>query len=215
MEDSLVNFAMTGKLNFKSLAESIISDLMRIQIRASMTQMLGGSGGLMGMLTSAAGALSGGWTAAGVQASGAITAGVSDWGGVSSVALPPLSSGGYTGDGGKYEPAGIVHRGEYVINAASTRKLGLGYLNSLNGYANGGLVGRGPSAADGFGSLKVEIINNGQPAKVESAQMTRGADGASVLRIVTESILQEVGAQLGEDYGPVGQGARQRARMGM
>jgi len=26
-----------------------------------------------------------------------------------------LAVGGYTGDGGKYEPAGIVHRGEYVI----------------------------------------------------------------------------------------------------
>jgi hypothetical protein len=26
-----------------------------------------------------------------------------------------FASGGYTGDGGKYEPAGIVHKGEYVI----------------------------------------------------------------------------------------------------
>jgi hypothetical protein len=29
--------------------------------------------------------------------------------------LPGLSSGGFTGHGGKYEPAGIVHKGEYVI----------------------------------------------------------------------------------------------------
>lgn len=39
--------------------------------------------------------------------------------------LKGYSSGGYTGDGGKYEPAGIVHRGEYVVNSETTRDLGL------------------------------------------------------------------------------------------
>jgi hypothetical protein len=39
--------------------------------------------------------------------------------------LKGYSSGGYTGDGGKYEPAGIVHRGEYVVNAKTTKDLGL------------------------------------------------------------------------------------------
>lgn len=37
MEDSLVNFVKTGKLDFKSLADSIISDLIRIQVRESVT----------------------------------------------------------------------------------------------------------------------------------------------------------------------------------
>ena len=39
--------------------------------------------------------------------------------------LKGYSSGGYTGNGGKYEPAGIVHRGEYVVNSETTRDLGL------------------------------------------------------------------------------------------
>lgn len=69
-----------------------------------------------------------------------------------------FASGGYTGDGGKYEPAGIVHKGEYVINAAATKRLGLGYLNSLNGYANGGLVGGGGgSAAPGGGDVHISV----------------------------------------------------------
>ncbi|MGK3273566.1 phage tail tape measure protein [Comamonas kerstersii] len=69
-----------------------------------------------------------------------------------------FASGGYTGDGGKYEPAGIVHKGEYVINAAATKRLGLGYLNSLNGYANGGLVGGGalPTVAGG-GDVHISV----------------------------------------------------------
>jgi len=85
-----------------------------------------------------------------------------------------LSSGGYTGDGGKYEPAGIVHRGEYVINAASTRKLGLAYLSRLNGYANGGFVGPGsppdgPSSASGPRVLQVIVQMPQQGATRETA----------------------------------------------
>lgn len=32
-----------------------------------------------------------------------------------------FASGGYTGPGGKYQPAGIVHKGEYVFDQASTK----------------------------------------------------------------------------------------------
>ena len=38
MEDALVNFVMTGKLNFKNLANSIISDMARIAIQQTITK---------------------------------------------------------------------------------------------------------------------------------------------------------------------------------
>ncbi|MBK0403883.1 hypothetical protein I5M27_12885 [Adhaeribacter sp. BT258] len=59
--------------------------------------------------------------------------------------------GGYTGDGGKYEPAGIVHKGEIVWSQEDVRKAG-GVAAaerlrlSLPGYADGGLVARSVSA---------------------------------------------------------------------
>ena len=61
------------------------------------------------------------------------------------VALPAgFADGGYTGPGGKYQPAGIVHAGEYVFTKEQTRKAGVGNLaalaNSLTGYARGGIV---------------------------------------------------------------------------
>lgn len=43
MEDALVRFAQTGELNFKDMANSIIADLIRIQIRASITGPLAGA----------------------------------------------------------------------------------------------------------------------------------------------------------------------------
>lgn len=53
-----------------------------------------------------------------------------------------FSEGGYTGDGGKHEPAGVVHRGEFVIPADVVKRLGVRNLEGLRrGYANGGLVG--------------------------------------------------------------------------
>lgn len=43
---------------------------------------------------------------------------------VSSLAPPDTGfyEGGYTGDGGKYQPAGVVHRGEFVMDAENTKK---------------------------------------------------------------------------------------------
>jgi len=45
LEDALVSFVKTGKLDFKSLADSIISDLIRIQVRSMLAGMFGGGGG--------------------------------------------------------------------------------------------------------------------------------------------------------------------------
>jgi len=43
MEDALVKFVMTGKLNFRDLANSIIADLTRMLIRAAVTRPLFGA----------------------------------------------------------------------------------------------------------------------------------------------------------------------------
>lgn len=62
-----------------------------------------------------------------------------------------FARGGYTGRGGKFSPAGIVHRGEYVLPQEVVRQRGmLSFLerlrrhgvSALPGFADGGLVGR-------------------------------------------------------------------------
>jgi TP901 family phage tail tape measure protein len=46
-------------------------------------------------------------------------------------AVAGFADGGYTGDGGKYTPAGVVHKGEFVINKENTRKY-RGILEQMN-----------------------------------------------------------------------------------
>lgn len=52
------------------------------------------------------------------------------------------SSGGYTGNGGKYQPMGIVHGGEYVMTKEATSRLGVATLNALN-YGKQALIAGG------------------------------------------------------------------------
>lgn len=61
-----------------------------------------------------------------------------------------FSGGGYTGDGGKYEPKGVVHGGEFVFTKEATSRLGPENLYRLmRGYASGGLVGSNGSSGSG------------------------------------------------------------------
>lgn len=201
MEDALVSFVQTGKLDFKSLANSVIADLIRIQIRASLAG--GSGGGLLGSLMGSVVSMFGG--GATPLASSGMTVGGVD-------AMNGYASGGYTGDGGKYEPAGVVHRGEYVINAQSTRKLGLSYLNSLNGYANGGLVGGG-GATGGPGGVVLNI-HNYAGAEIEQRQRT-GVDGQRIIEVFIKQAVSAVAGQLATDSGEVGQAMRARKSMGI
>lgn len=140
MEDALVKFVTTGKLSFTDLANNIVADITRIIIKQQLSNALGvaGSGGnagsgLMGLLGQGIGMLTGGAPSVG-------NAGFGDYSSEGLKAAFGFANGGYTGAGGKFEPAGVVHRGEYVINAESTKRIGLGMLNRMNGYANGGYV---------------------------------------------------------------------------
>ncbi len=147
IQDSLGNSladAMEGK--FSDIGASFKKMLIRMAAEAaaaSITRSLFGD--------NAPGGASKGGSAGGTDAGG--------WIGMAmSFAKTFFADGGYTGSGSKMEPAGIVHAGEYVINAKNTRKLGLGFLDSLNnkGYAEGGLVG----AASGQSQIGTTIVVN-------------------------------------------------------
>lgn len=51
-------------------------------------------------------------------------------------------SGGYAGNGGKYQPKGIFHGGEYIMTKEATSRLGVPLLNALN-YGKNAMLATG------------------------------------------------------------------------
>lgn len=166
MANALTDFVMTGKADFRSLAQSILRDLssmiIKMMIFNSLKAAFGGTevGKFFGF--------SGGGYVGG------------------------YASGGYTGDGGKYQPAGVVHRGEYVITKEATSRLGIGFLNHLNygrGYANGGSVGSIPPT--GYkpmsgGSISVKVINNGEPVNASVEKRQRNGETEITVELIRQ-----------------------------
>jgi hypothetical protein len=134
IENSLVSFAngtKTAKDAFADMATAVLSDLERMMIRmmitAPLAQALGGAFGMGGGLGGLVGMTSAPGAAGVVGANGPFV-------------TPTFATGGFTGSGGKFEAAGIVHRGEYVLDANTTRRIGVPVLDRLRGYADGGFV---------------------------------------------------------------------------
>ncbi len=141
MEDAVVNFALTGKFSFADFTKSILADMARIATQQAASGLLGG---LASWGATAVSAYFGGGGGNGMEAgsAGAVSSnlGASQAGYSSAYGF---SDGGYTGAGGKYDPAGIVHAGEFVLRREVVSQPGmLDYLSALNsrGYADGGLV---------------------------------------------------------------------------
>ncbi|HFX7324895.1 TPA: phage tail tape measure protein [Escherichia coli] len=123
---------LTGsEQNWRSFTRSVLSMMTEILLKQAMVGIVGSIGSAIG------GAASGGASASGGTAIQA------------AAAKFHFATGGFTGTGGKYEPAGIVHRGEFVFTKEATSRIGVGNLYRLmRGYATGGYVGTPGSMAD-------------------------------------------------------------------
>lgn len=122
---------LTGsEQNWRSFTRSVLSMLTEIFLKQAMV-------GIVGRIGSAIGGAFGGGASASTGT--AIQAAAANF---------HFATGGFTGTGGKYEPAGIVHRGEFVFTKEATSRIGVGNLYRLmRGYAEGGYVGAAGSPA--------------------------------------------------------------------
>ncbi|CAM8673342.1 phage tail tape measure protein [Leclercia sp. M-A074-M] len=113
-----------------------------------------------------------------------------------------FAGGGYTGSGGKYEPAGVVHRGEFVFTKEATSRIGVGNLYSMmRGYASGGLVGGGRMSAAATGGISVYApVSVSQQGGGESSQ----ADTIGTARQLQGIVQQTITDRLKKEMGPGG-----------
>lgn len=99
---------------------------------------------------------------------------------IQSVASVGFATGGYTGDMGRGDVAGVVHGQEYVLNAAATKRVGVDTLNAIN---SGGSLDRA-SSSNAQPTFKIEVINQVSGATVEAEQL----DDKTVRIIVREEL---------------------------
>lgn len=120
LTDVFVNVA-TGATTAQEAIGQLILEMAKMALQKRIMGMLSGAGGAGdSMLGSVMGFLGGGF-----------------------------ADGGFTGHGGKHQPAGIVHKGEFVMSKAAVARIGVQNLHGLHqsalrGYSGGGLVTGGP-----------------------------------------------------------------------
>lgn len=103
------------------------------------------------------------------------------------------ADGGYTGNGGKYEPAGVVHKGEYVFDAESVKRIGIPNLQRLQGYASGGLVGsRRMAGMSGSGDGVVINVTNNSSAKISQQSQTDTTNGTQIDFVIDDSVADKI-----------------------
>ncbi len=171
MTDALAQFVMTGKLDFKSLADSIISDLIRIQIQRIITLPLASA--VSGLFASPA-------TAAPTSGSVSVahTGGVIGADALVQRELPRYHSGGIAGVN---EVPAILQRGEGVFTRGQMAAIGAGL-----------------SRADV--NVEVNVINNasGVQARVEHQQQP---DGSTRLDVIVEQMEARMARSISQGSG--------------
>lgn len=205
LEDVWVQFTKTGKFSFSDMTRSILADLARIQIR----QAIAGAGGswLGGML----GALSGSINATG---NALVTGGTSA---INSSLMQKLinggkADGGYTGPGGKYEPAGIVHKGEVVWSQSDVARAGgVGIVEAMRRgvrmFADGGAVSGGAPAVGVAGGINIKVTN-APPGTTATASRTSG--GGFDIEVLLGEVDKYLGGQVGGGQGGLYAGMKSR-----
>ncbi|EJO9504556.1 phage tail tape measure protein, partial [Escherichia coli] len=157
---------LTGaEADWRGFTRSVLSMMTEILLKQAMV-------GIVGRIGSAIGGAFGGGASA--SSGTAIQAAAANF---------HFAIGGFTGTGGKYEPAGIVHRGEFVFTKEATSRIGVGNLYRLmRGYAEGGYVGGAGSPAQ---MRRAEGINFNQNNHVViQNDGTNGQAGPQLMKAV-------------------------------
>lgn len=178
LSDMLTDLVTTGTASFKSFATSMLKMIAQV-----VNQLLVAYAVQAAM----------GWISGGAKTP---TAGQSF--AVPSYRPTGFDSGGYTGPGGKYDPAGIVHKDEFVFTKEATRRIGVDNLyrlmnnGNLGRYATGGVVGGGSSGGSlsGAAGINVDIYVDNRGNTSSNTTDNRGGDAAA--RALVERMKQYV-----------------------
>lgn len=185
MSGMLTSMVTTGKASFKEFSVSILKMIVEIINKLLVAYAVQAA---MGWITGSLGSSAGGNNPG-------------------SVPMGLHYDGGYTGDGGKYEPKGIVHGGEFVFTKEATRNIGVGNLygmmRSAQGYANGGYVGNtftGSAPMHGLsagGGINVDVggVNIINQTQQQPDSKGAGYDMSGINKQIKSAVIGTIGEQ--------------------
>ncbi|EPG3034681.1 phage tail tape measure protein [Citrobacter freundii] len=183
LSDMLTDLVTTGTASFKDFTKSMLKMIVQVTNQLLVAYAVQAA---MGWISGSAG---GGSTPGGAYANAAAGVG--------------FDSGGYTGSGGKYEPAGIVHKDEFVFTKEATRRIGVDNLyrlmnnGNLGRYATGGLVGGNQSGATAAGvpiiSVSFGDINIGSGGQANTGG---SANAAAIGKQLNDAMVETINTQV-------------------
>jgi lambda family phage tail tape measure protein len=111
----------TAKEAFRDFANTVVSEITRMAAKDLAKSLFGGGGnGGFNFGSLLSGLFGGGSAGGGGDALGAF------------ISAKGFALGGFTGMGAANDPAGIVHKGEYVLTAEQTKRIGVSNLDRGN-----------------------------------------------------------------------------------
>ncbi|MBN9437036.1 tape measure protein [Bosea sp. (in: a-proteobacteria)] len=185
--DGLTDMILEGK----SAAE-VIQNLAKALLKAALQAALMGSGPLAGLFGTKG-------------AEGAV-------GGIFGLfgKMFGFAEGGFTGAGGKYEPAGIVHRGEYVVSKRAVERIGVGNLETLHrgalkGFDTGGFVGAAPLSAPslpdaaGISATTMNAVNQNVTVNVTGGSSGDAKADQKFAELIGRKVQEQMKSMIGNE----------------
>ncbi|PHZ21558.1 phage tail tape measure protein [Yersinia massiliensis] len=183
----------TGSANLKQFATNFMTSIVDIINKLMVAKLIQASMGWIGA------------GASGGNDPGAVPMGLHYNGGY----VPEFAGGGYTGNGGKFEPKGVVHGGEFVFTKEATNRIGIDNLyKMMRGYADGGLVSNAVTATapmlgmqGGGTAISVDLSgmtittqgNQQQDSGSNNGELVSKAARNEVIAIVTQQLDRAMG----------------------
>jgi hypothetical protein len=105
-------------------------------------------------------------------------------------AIGSFARGGYTGDGGRLEPAGLVHRGEFVVPASKVDEFGIGFFE---GIAQGAVTPHSAASGGGGDHPQTPITIILVDSRQEARRWVESAEGRVAIANVVRNARTEIG----------------------
>lgn len=180
-----------GSANVKQFATNFMTSIVDIINKLMVAKLIQASMGWIGA------------GASGGNDPGAVPMGLHYNGGY----VPEFAGGGYTGNGGKFEPKGVVHGGEFVFTKEATNRIGIDNLyKMMRGYADGGVVSNAVTASapmlgmqsSGSNSFVVNmggIVVNSDSNNNQASGANGSNVGAEILKQLQPAIISTISDQ--------------------